>query len=153
MIETLDYGGKLCLTSHGPLNKAWLSANFNIGENFHCTLNHHTKCPHTKQLFKIPSPTWRGRFLWLQWINFDSLRSFDLIWRHKTVLASAQVMTFCLTVPNDYLNQYWPINSEVMWHLSECNLTGYSLNIYPWYDFENYSLKNTVAAFPKGQRV
>ena len=52
----------------------------------------------------------------------------------------AQVMACCLMAPSHYLNQYWQIISEVMWHSSQSIFTGNVQDIYPWQEFENYKL-------------
>ena len=40
----------------------------------------------------------------------------DAIWRHRSGSTFTQSMACCLTAPSHYLNQYWLITSEVMWH-------------------------------------
>ena len=35
----------------------------------------------------------------------------------------AQVMTCCLTAPSHYLNQWWIIIKDIVWHLHESNFT------------------------------
>ena len=45
--------------------------------------------------------------------EFNSLWPSDAIWRHRSMSTLAQVMACCLTAPNHYLNQCWPIISEV----------------------------------------
>ena len=63
-------------------------------------------------------------FVWLTWIN-DVLRCLthcgpsDAIRWQGTESTLAQVMACCLTAPSHYLNQYWLIISEVLWHSSE----------------------------------
>ena len=37
----------------------------------------------------------------------------------RTWSTSAQVMAWCLTAPSHYLNQYWILTSEVLWHSHE----------------------------------
>ena len=51
-----------------------------------------------------------------------------------------------------YLNQFWLIISEVLWHSPEENLTGNIQCIYLWYQFENNLFKNTAASL-RGQWV
>ena len=48
----------------------------------------------------------------------------------------------CLTVPSHYINQYWFIINEVLWHSLEGNFTGNTHNIKLWIEFENYTYKN-----------
>ena len=38
------------------------------------------------------------------------------MWQHKFGSTLAQVMAFCLTAPNHYLNQCWLIIKDVLWH-------------------------------------
>ena len=45
----------------------------------------------------------------------NSLSLNDAIWWHRSWLTLAQVMSYCLTAPSHYLNQYWLING-VLWH-------------------------------------
>ena len=40
----------------------------------------------------------------------------DAIWRYRSGSTLAQVMACCRTAPTHYLNQCWPIISEVQWH-------------------------------------
>ena len=47
----------------------------------------------------------------------NSLWPSDAIWRHKSGSPLAQVMACCLMASSHYLNQYWLIISEVLWHL------------------------------------
>ena len=59
------------------------------------------------------------------------------IWQHKSGSPLAQVIT-CLMSLSHYLNQYWLIISEVLWHSPESNFTGNAEVIYPWYEFEKW---------------
>ena len=49
------------------------------------------------------------------------LTPWDAIWRHGSGSTLVQVMACCLKAPSHYLNQYWLINSEVLWHSPEGN--------------------------------
>ena len=49
----------------------------------------------------------------------NSLRPSDAKWRQRSWTKLVQVMACCLTAPSHYLNQYWLIISNVLWHLSE----------------------------------
>ena len=60
------------------------------------------------------------------------------------LLPDALVMTGFLMTPSHYLNHCGLIISEVFWHSPEGNFTGNAQDVYPWYEFENYSLKITV---------
>ena len=53
----------------------------------------------------------------LEWINW--LWPSDAIWQHRSGSTLAQVMAWCLTAPNHYLNQCWLIISRVLWPSSE----------------------------------
>ena len=46
----------------------------------------------------------------------DSLWPNDALWRHRSVSTCAQAMACCLTAPIQYMNQCWPIISEVLGH-------------------------------------
>ena len=65
----------------------------------------------------------------LQWLwqgmdqRFNSLWSSDAIWRQRSGSTLAQVMACCLMAPSHYLNQCWPIISEVQWHSYKGNFT------------------------------
>ena len=43
--------------------------------------------------------------------------SSDTIWRHKSVLKFAQIMTCCLAAPIPFPNPCWLIIKHVLWHL------------------------------------
>ena len=88
---------------------------------------------------------------WKQ-ILVNSLWPKDAIWQQTLGSTLAHVTACWLTVPCHYLNQCWVIISEVLWHSSEANFTGDVQGIYPWYEFENYKFKITVAP-PRGQWV
>ena len=49
----------------------------------------------------------------------NSLRPSDAIWRWRSWSTLVQSMACCLMAPSHYLNQYWLIISEVLWHSSE----------------------------------
>ena len=51
----------------------------------------------------------------------NSLWPGDAIWRHKSGSTLVQVMACCLTAPSHYLNQCWPVISEVPWHSAKSN--------------------------------
>ena len=52
-------------------------------------------------------------------IHVNSLSPSDTIRQQRSGSTSAQVMACCLTAPSHYLNQYWLINTKVLWHSSE----------------------------------
>ena len=54
-------------------------------------------------------------------LSFNSLRSSEAIWRHRSGSTLAQVMACCLTASSHYLNQCWLIISKVLWHSSQGN--------------------------------
>ena len=70
--------------------------------------------------------------------DFNSLRSSDTIWQHRTGSTLAQVMACCLTAPRHYQNQCWLIISKVQGHSSENNFTRDTSAIYHWSLLVNY---------------
>ena len=71
----------------------------------------------------------------------NSLWPSDAIGRQISGSTLAQVMTCCLTAPNNYLNQCWLIISEVQWHSYQGNFTRDASTINHLNPFENYILK------------
>ena len=67
---------------------------------------------------------------------FNSLWPSDIIWRQGSKSTLAQVMACCLRAPSRYLNQCWPMISEVLWHSPDSNFTENTYNIYRWNEFE-----------------
>ena len=59
-----------------------------------------------------------------------------IIWQQRARSTFVQVMARCLTVPSHYLNQFWLILSEDLWHSPEGNFTGNAQDVYPWYEFK-----------------
>ena len=53
-----------------------------------------------------------------------SLWPCDAIWRPRSGSKLAQVMACCLTEPNHYLNQSWPITNAIAWHSFDRYCTG-----------------------------
>ena len=53
----------------------------------------------------------------------NSLWPSDVIWRQGPRSTLAQVIACCLTGPSHYLNQCWPMISEVLWHSPYSNFT------------------------------
>ena len=47
----------------------------------------------------------------------------DAIWWHRSGSTLALVMVWSLGASNHYLNQYWLLISEFLWHSPECNFT------------------------------
>ena len=64
---------------------------------------------------------------------------FNLLWQHRSGSTLDQVMACCLMAPSHYLNQCWLIIKEVLWHSPKGNFTGNAKDIYPWFEFGNYS--------------
>ena len=54
----------------------------------------------------------------------------------------AQVMAWCLAAPSHYLNQYWYIFSEVLWHSHESFMVNAQATIL-YNEFEHYTFKIT----------
>ena len=84
-----------------------------------------------------PSP--REHFIWLK-----SLWPSDDIWRYTSGSTLAQVMA-----PSHYLNQYWLLISEVLWH-SPVSASAQATIMY--HEFENYTFIIT-GTYPRGQWV
>ena len=53
----------------------------------------------------------------------ESLCPSVVIWRQGSRSTLAQVMAWCLTAPSHYLNQFWLMIGEVLWHSPDSNLT------------------------------
>ena len=58
------------------------------------------------------------------WVNIGS---GYLIWHHGYGSTLAQVMAWCLSAPNHYLNQCWLTIKGVRWHIPESNFTACAL--------------------------
>ena len=86
--------------------------------------------------------------------NINSSWPSEPIWCHKTWSTTmlVQVMACCLTAPTHYLNECWQIISEVLRHSPQGNLRWNTKDVYPWWEFENYSFK-MIAASPRGKWV
>ena len=67
----------------------------------------------------------------------------DTMWCHGYWSTWIQVMAWCLRTPSHYLNQCWLIITKALRYSPEDNFTGKAQDIYPWYEFENYSFKIT----------
>ena len=52
-------------------------------------------------------------------LQINSLGPSGAIWHRRSWSKLVQVMACCLIAPSHYLNQYWLINSKVLWHSSE----------------------------------
>ena len=61
-------------------------------------------------------------------------------------------MAFCLTPRNHYLNQWWLLMSEVLWHSSESNFTASTQGTILYNEFKNFTFK-IPATSPRGQWV
>ena len=53
--------------------------------------------------------------------KFNSLWPSAVIWRQGSRSTLAQVMAWCLMAPSHYLNQFWLIISEALWHSPDSN--------------------------------
>ena len=73
----------------------------------------------------------------------------DAIWRHGSGSTLVQVMACCLKAPSHYLNQYWLINSEVLWHSPEGN----SQECSRYLSLTRVWKLQITAASPRGQWV
>ena len=74
-------------------------------------------------------------------IKFNSLWPHDAIWQQRSGSTLAQEMAWYMTVPNHYLNQCWPIISEVIWHSHVSDFTLDAQAIILYHTFENYALE------------
>ena len=83
-------------------------------------------------------------------VPVKSLWPCDAIWRHRSGSTLAQVMACCLTAPSHYLNQCWPLISEVLWCSPESNFT-MSAQATILHN-ENYTFIISVTS-PRGQWV
>ena len=54
-------------------------------------------------------------------LDINSLWPRDITWWHRSVSTLAQVKACCLTAPSHYLNQCWPLFSEILAHSPERN--------------------------------
>ena len=61
-------------------------------------------------------------------------------------------MAFCLTARNHYLNQWWLLMSEVLWHSFESNFTASAQGTLLYNEFKNFTFK-IPATSPRGQWV
>ena len=79
-----------------------------------------------------------------------SLQPRDVIWRHNSGSTLFQVMACYLEAPSHYLNQYWLIIGEYLWHhlmtISQEMLKISNIEM----SLKKYSFKITVAS-PRGQ--
>ena len=57
-----------------------------------------------------------------QEIQLNALWLSGATWQNRSRSTLAHVMACCLTAPSHYLNQYWLLSSEVLWHSPESNL-------------------------------
>ena len=80
---------------------------------------------------RVKAPCWISSFI-------NLLRPSDAIWCHRSGSTVAQVMAYCLIVPSCYLNQCWPIISEVQWQSPEGNFTRHTSAIIHLNLSENY---------------
>ena len=83
---------------------------------------------------------------------FNSLGPSDAIWPHRSGSTLAQVMACCLTAPSHYLNQYWFIISEALWHSSKINFTSNAQTTILYNEFENDNFE-IITTSPRGHWV
>ena len=72
-----------------------------------------------------------------------SLRPSNAIRWHRSESTFTKVMTCCLMAPSHYLNWYWLLISEVLWHFSESNFT-VSAQVTIYNGFEKHTFKITT---------
>ena len=51
------------------------------------------------------------------------------------------LLSSCLMAPSHYLNQYWLLISEILWHSPESNFTASTQATNLFNEFENYTFK------------
>ena len=85
-----------------------------------------------------------------EWVN--SSWPSGAMWQLRSGSTLAQVMASCLMAPSHYLNQYWLIISEVVWHSPEGGQFLRICSIYLWYEFENYQ-HNIIVTCSRDQWV
>ena len=56
-------------------------------------------------------------------IPINSWWPSDAIWQQRPGPTLSQVMAWCLMAPSHYLNQCWPLITEVLWYTLESNFT------------------------------
>ena len=95
---------------------------------------------------------WWFSLMWCQ-VIINSLWHSDAIWHHRYGSTLVQVMDCCLTAPSHYLNQWWCIIAGVWWHSPEGNIVRNAIEIYLWYEFENYKFKIPATSSPRVQWV
>ena len=83
---------------------------------------------------------------------FNSSRPSDAIWWQRSGSTLAQVMACCLTAPSHYLNQCWPMISEVLCNSYDTNFTENTSNVYHWNEFKISQIVTAVKS-PRGQWV
>ena len=69
---------------------------------------------------------------------FNPLWNIDAISCSITWSTLVQVMVYCLTASNHYMNQCWLIVRDVLRHWFEDNFGGNAQVIHRWYECENY---------------
>ena len=85
--------------------------------------------------------------LWCCWPGaVNSFWPSDTIWCHRSGSTLAQVMAWCLTAASHYLNQYWLIISEVLWHSPKNNFTGSYQAAVLYNEFENCTFEITTSS-------
>ena len=81
---------------------------------------------------------------------FNSLRPSDAIWWHRFRPTLLQIMACCLSAPSHYLNQFWLIISEILWHTLEDICMGNKRDISHWDVFQND--KNNISTTSPGSQ-
>ena len=89
-----------------------------------------------KPVYPTFNVRWRWRYNYLSvrpaWTRPNLLWPGDAIWLHRARSTLPQVMACCLTAPSHYLNQCWPIISDVLWHSLEGNFCRYLSLSWVW---------------------
>ena len=85
-------------------------------------------------------------------VHINSLWHSDTIWCQGSGSTLAQVMACCQMAPSHYLNQCRLINTDVLWHASECNFTGSAQDFNLNHELENFPFE-IIAISCRGIRV
>ena len=110
----------------GQVTKVWQSCTWFCYQMI-AKPGYKTAAPSWPDLFECSCQThWMGheQHLNLKWIwMVNSLWPSDVIWWQGSRSTLAWVMACCLMVPSHYLNQFWLMINEVLWHSPDSHFT------------------------------
>ena len=112
----------------------------------HCRTHCRPWCPKNKR-HAVKMQTFKCQWITLQsfWIN-SLWPSSDTIWRQGPWSPLVQLLDYCLTAPNHYLNQCWFIITSVLWHSHEINFTIGAHKVNLWCVFKDYTFEMTTSS-------